>query len=114
MTLFCHCCTNQRSDACLISSSCNLANLIVNHNLSYETVTSSIPSQRKAAVASDDEEEKALLPKVVEMVLKRRTYFKELLKQIPKENIEESFWCEQRIEALKKILVCLYGTTGSV
>jgi DNA polymerase elongation subunit (family B) len=88
MTLFCHCCTNQRSDACLISSSCNLANLIVNHNLSYETVTSSIPSQSKAAVASDDEEEKALLPKVVEMVLKRRTYFKELLKQIPKENID--------------------------
>jgi DNA polymerase elongation subunit (family B) len=37
-----------------------------------------------------------------------------LLKQIPKENIEESFWCEQRIEALKKILVCLYGTTGSI
>jgi DNA polymerase elongation subunit (family B) len=90
------------------------ANLIVNHNLSYETVTS-VLSQRKAAVASDDEdEEKALLPKVVEMVLKRRTYFKELLKQIPKENIEESFWCEQRIEALKKILVCLYGTTGSI
>ena len=91
------------------------ANLIVNHNLSYETVTSSIPNQRKAAVASGDEEKtKALLPKVVEMVIKRRTYFKELLKQIPKENIEESFWCEQRIEALKKILVCLYGTTGSI
>ena len=91
------------------------ANLIVNHNLSYETVTSSIPDQRKAAVASGDKEKtKALLPKVVEMVIKRRTYFKELLKQIPKENIEESFWCEQRIEALKKILVCLYGTTGSI
>jgi DNA polymerase elongation subunit (family B) len=88
------------------------ANLIVNHNLSYETVRS-IPSQRKAVVASDDEEQKALLPRVVEKVLKRRTYF-ELLKQIPKENIEESFWCEQRIEALKKILVCLYGTTGSI
>jgi DNA polymerase elongation subunit (family B) len=92
------------------------ANLIVNHNLSYETVSSSSvePSQRKAAVASDEDEDKALLPKVVEMVLKRRTYFKELLKKIPKENIEESFWCEQRIEALKKILVCLYGTTGSI
>jgi DNA polymerase elongation subunit (family B) len=89
------------------------ANLIVNHNLSYETVTS-IPSQRKAAVVSDDEEEKALLPRVVEKVLRRRTYFKELLKKISKENIEESFWCEQRIEALKKILVCLYGTTGSI
>ena len=55
-----------------------------------------------------------MLPKVVEMVLKRRTYYKELSKQIPKENIEESFWCEQRIESLKKILVCLYGTTGSI
>jgi DNA polymerase elongation subunit (family B) len=90
------------------------ANLIVNHNLSYEIVTSSVLNQRKAAVASHDEEKKALLPSVVEKVLKRRTYFKELLKQIPKENIEESFWCEQRIEALKKILVCLYGTTGSI
>jgi DNA polymerase I len=100
------------------------ANLIVNHNLSYETVTSSLPSQRKSAVASNGEKEKALLPKVVEKVLKRRTYFKELLKrrtyfkellkQIPRGNIEESFWCEQRIEALKKILVCLYGTTGSI
>jgi DNA polymerase elongation subunit (family B) len=89
------------------------ANLIVNHNLSYETVTS-IPGQRKAGVASDEEEEKALLPKVVEMVLRRRTYFKKLLKRIPKENIEESFWCRQRIESLKKILVCLYGTTGSI
>ena len=39
------------------------ANLIVNHNLSYETVTSSIPSQRKAAVISDGEEEKALSQK---------------------------------------------------
>jgi DNA polymerase, archaea type len=58
--------------------------------------------------------ERALLPRVVEDVLKRRTYFKELLKQILKENIEEAFCCEQRIEALKKILVCLYGTTGSI
>ena len=39
------------------------ANLIVNHNLSYETVTS-IPGQRKAGIPSDE----ALLPKVVEMV----------------------------------------------
>ncbi len=88
------------------------ANLIVNHNLSYETVSSSAaPTQRKV---DSKVFEKALLPRVVEKVLKRRTYFKELLKQIPKENIEQSFSCEQRIEALKKILVCLYGTTGSI
>ena len=54
------------------------ANLIVKHNLSYETVISSTsaatPSQRKAVKGSDDnEEEKALLPRVVEKVLKRRT-----------------------------------------
>ena len=47
------------------------ANLIVKHNLSYETVISSTsattPSQRKAVKGSDDnEEEKALLPRVVE------------------------------------------------
>jgi DNA polymerase elongation subunit (family B) len=89
------------------------ANLIVNHNLSYETVTST-STQKKVVLSDDKELENALLPRVVEKVLKRRTYFKELLKQIPKENIEESFWCEQRIEALKKILVCLYGTTGSI
>ncbi len=90
------------------------ANLIVNHNLSYETVsssTSATPTQRKA---DSKEPEKALLPSVVELVLRRRTYFKELLKKIPKENIGEAFCCEQRIEALKKILVCLYGTTGSI
>jgi DNA polymerase elongation subunit (family B) len=57
---------------------------------------------------------KALLPRVVEQVLKRRAYFKDLLKRIPGEHIEEADQCKQRIEALKKILVCLYGTTGSI
>ena len=39
------------------------ANLIVNHNLSYETVTSSIPDQRKAAVASGDGRGEGITPK---------------------------------------------------
>ncbi len=26
----------------------------------------------------------------------------------------ESLWCEQRVNSLKNILVCLYGTTGSL
>jgi DNA polymerase elongation subunit (family B) len=47
----------------------------------------------------------------VEKFLKRRLYFKRLLKELPKESIE-SLWCNQRVDSLKNILVCLYGTTG--
>jgi DNA polymerase elongation subunit (family B) len=51
------------------------ANLIVNHNLSYETIG------YKAV-------NKGLLPTVVERYLKRRTYFKKLLKELPKDSTE--------------------------
>jgi DNA polymerase elongation subunit (family B) len=77
------------------------ANLIVNHNLSYETV------------GGGGEARKGLLPSVVERYLKRRIYFKNLLKQLPKDNTEY-VWCEQRVNSLKNILVCLYGSTGSL
>jgi hypothetical protein len=40
--------------------------------------------------------------------------FRYLLTSLPLLNIEESVQCEQRIVTLKKILVCLYGTTGSI
>jgi len=80
------------------------ANLIVNHNLSYETVTSE---------GKVDKEKKGLLPAVVEMFLKRQLYFKTLLKELPKKS-SEYVWCEQRVSSLKNILVCLYGTTGSI
>jgi DNA polymerase elongation subunit (family B) len=88
------------------------ANLIVNHNLSYETVT----LQEKGVVViqqSDNNKKKGLLPTVVEKFLKRRLYFKRLLRELPKEGIE-SLWCQQRVDSLKNILVCLYGTTGSL
>jgi DNA polymerase elongation subunit (family B) len=75
------------------------ANLIVNHNISYETV--------------GEEASKGLLPSVVERFLKRRLYFKRLLKELPKDS-EEYVWCEQRVNSLKNILVCLYGSTGSL
>jgi DNA polymerase elongation subunit (family B) len=89
--------TDLHENVAVLDYESEYANLIVNHNLSYETVISSAsaaPTQRKV---DSQELEKALLPSVVERVLKCRTYFKELLKQIPKENIEESFWCKQRI-----------------
>jgi DNA polymerase elongation subunit (family B) len=44
---------------------------------------------------------------------KRRLYFKRLLKELPKESTQ-SLWCQQRVNSLKNILVCLYGTTGSL
>jgi DNA polymerase elongation subunit (family B) len=76
------------------------ANLIVRKNLGYET--------------SNDQgrKEHGLLPTVLESVLNRRIFFKNLQKSFPV-NTNEWFWCEQRIEALKGILVSLYGTTGS-
>jgi DNA polymerase elongation subunit (family B) len=70
------------------------ANLIVNHNLSYETV-------------GGGEARKGLLPTVVGRFLKRRQHFKKkLLKEIPKDS-EEYVCCEQRVNSLKNILVCL-------
>jgi DNA polymerase elongation subunit (family B) len=76
------------------------ANLIVNHNLSYETV-------------GVGEARKGLLPSVVERFLKRRQYFKKLLRELPKDS-EQYVWCGQRVNSLKNILVCLYGSTGSL
>ena len=84
------------------------ANLIVNHNLSYETVT-----LEGGSIQQQSNKEKGLLPAVVERFLKRRLYFKSLLKELPKE-IKQSLWCEQRVNSLKNILVCLYGSTGSL
>jgi DNA polymerase elongation subunit (family B) len=90
------------------------ANLIVNHNLSYETVT--LQQEKGLGVTvlqQSSDNKKGLLPTVVEKFLKRRLYFKRLLKELPKESIE-SLWCQQRVNSLKNILVCLYGTTGSL
>ena len=81
-------------------------NLIVNHNLSYETVLSKEEQVSRS-------HRKGLLPTVVEKYLKRQLYFRGLLKQLPEE-IKGYLWCQQRIDSLKNILVCLYGTTGSL
>ena len=56
---------------------------------------------------------KGLLPTIVGRFLKRRLYFKSLLKELPNESVQY-LWCEQRVNSLKNILVCLYGSTGSL
>jgi DNA polymerase elongation subunit (family B) len=82
------------------------ANLIVNHNLSYETVLS------KEGLGNKLVNEKGLLPMVVEKYLKRRLYFEGLSNEQSRES-KEYLCCQQRIDSLKNILVCLYGTTSS-
>ena len=69
------------------------ANLIVNHNLSYETV--SLSNEGRVVVRKQsNKEKKGLLPSIVERFLKRRLYFKRLLKELPKDSIEY-VCCEQ-------------------
>ena len=84
------------------------ANLILKHNLSYETVTSA----EDGKIIQNGKYKPGLLPTVLERVLKGRIFFKNLQKTFGI-NTKEWDWCEQRIVALKDILVSLYGTTGS-
>jgi DNA polymerase elongation subunit (family B) len=83
------------------------ANLIVNHNLSYETISKNDENVNRS------QKIKGLLPTVVEKFLNRRLHFKEMLKGLSEEN-QEYHWCQQRIDSLKNMLVCLYGTSGSL
>jgi DNA polymerase elongation subunit (family B) len=55
----------------------------------------------------------ALLPTVVKKFLSRRIYLEDLSKRLS-EGTREYLWCQQCLDSLKNILVCLYGTTGSI
>jgi DNA polymerase elongation subunit (family B) len=80
------------------------ANLIVNHNLSYEIIF------KNDEYVNMSQKTKGLLSTVVEKFLNRRLHFREGLSEENKEYL----WCQQRIDSLKNILVCLYGTSGSL
>jgi DNA polymerase elongation subunit (family B) len=75
--------------------------IIIKHNVSYETVTPS----------STEKHKKGFLGEFTEKVLKRRFYFKHLKKKYNKKS-QEYLWCEHRQLALKGILVCIYGYSG--
>jgi DNA polymerase elongation subunit (family B) len=77
------------------------SNLIVNHNISYETTIS------KDRIKTG-ETNKGLLPTIVEKFLQRRLYFEDLSKRLS-EGTKEYSWNHQRLDSLKNILVCLYG-----
>jgi DNA polymerase elongation subunit (family B) len=76
-------------------------NIIVKEHISFENMTPNGLERR------DD----AILPLVTRKFLERRLYFKRLRKNLPKDS-REWLWCEQRQNALKTILVCIYGTSG--
>jgi DNA polymerase elongation subunit (family B) len=76
------------------------ANLIVNHNLSYETVIPDKKTRRRGP-------NKGLLPTIVEKFLQRRLYFEAISNELHGDNME-CLWCQQRIDSLKNILVCIF------
>lgn len=76
-------------------------NIIVKENISFETVTTS--GMRKKA--------DAILPSITKRILERRLHFKRLKKSFEKGSREWN-WCEQRQQAGKMVLVCIYGTSG--
>ena len=63
------------------------------HSLSYETVV-----YPRSVIQTTD---KGLLPTVIEKILKRRVYFKEIKQKF---DVSSAEWvlCEQRLGALKK------------
>jgi len=74
-------------------------NIILKNNLSYETVGGSSDSGQ------------GILPAVLAPWLRRRTWLKKLRKTLP-EDSPSRLYCGQRIEALKMILVTIYGISG--
>ena len=77
------------------------ANIIVTNNISYEKTR-----------LGESHPDLGILPNIVKSALERRVHYRKLLKQLPPDSPEAKY-CEQRSDTLKKILVCLYGTTGS-
>ena len=75
------------------------ANLIIRHNISYENPI--------------EDKQTALLPSIVQELVARRIYLKQLVKTEQRDSLLYSS-CEARLDIIKQILVCLYGTSGSV
>ena len=57
--------------------------------------------------------QRTILPLIVQELVERRVYLKHFLKTQESESILYSN-CEARLDILKQILVCLYGTSGSI
>ena len=74
------------------------ANIITRHNISYE-------NERNNSTA--------LLPSIVQELVAKRVHLKQFLKTQQPDSFLYSC-CEARLDMLKRTLVCLYGTSGSI
>ena len=79
------------------------ANIITRYNISYEC--SSNEFRR--------DESTTILPSIVQELVTKRVHLRQFLKTRQSDSLLYSN-CEARLDILKHILVCLYGTSGSI
>ena len=78
------------------------ANIITRHNISYENSSNDLRDERTT-----------ILPSIVQELVAKRGQLKQLLKTQRSDSLLYSN-SEARLDMLKQILVCLYGTSGSI
>ena len=88
-------------NVCALDFESMYPNLILRKNISYESCAS----------GGEDCFRKGLLPRVVEVALDRRLYFKHLCRSFPEDSLE-FVYADQRQKALKMMLVVIYGYSG--
>ena len=81
------------------------ANIITGHNISYQ--------KQSGAYMNSQNNHVALLPSIVEELVSRRVHLKQFLKTQQPNSLVYSI-CEASLDILKQILVCVYGTSGSI
>jgi DNA polymerase elongation subunit (family B) len=84
------------------------ANIIIGHNISYENLSSENVKSNSIV-----DNQTALLPSIVQELVERRVNLRQFLKTQQPDSLPYAN-CEACIDVLKQILVCLYGTSGSI
>ena len=80
------------------------ANIITKHNISYEGQSNEFGRDERMAI----------LPSIVQELVTKRVYLRQLLKTQQSSDSHLYSNCEARLGILKQILVCIYGTSGSI
>jgi DNA polymerase I len=81
------------------------ANIITRYNISYENQSSNYSTL--------ENKHPAILPSIVKELIAKRVYLRQILQTLHPDSLTCSN-CEARMDILKQILVCLYGTSGSI
>ena len=92
-----------RENVAVLDFNDEYANIITRYNISYENFSND----------SRIDERSAILPSIVKELVIKRMHLKQFLKTQQSDSFIYSI-CEARLGILKQILVCLYGTSGSI